>query len=313
MRQLQLFSTAELAVMRDRTASRRYSAEREEFRREHARRRAWGLAQRHATKLHRLRGSGCEERPASVRSPARPMATRSAAASAPRPEKVCRPAAPAADPVPATNAAPATGCASGAAPAPAGVPNPAAVAAPAAVAGPAAAHRTGMPAKNACFTTGAPGGSRSPGVRGAVLPGVRGAVLPGVRGAVLPGVRGAVSPGVRGAVLPGVRGAVPPGSHNSTGAIRRARRCSQFINQCQNAIHQRRKTDATRFLPPMSRLASHTFHCRLVVWRRVRRCGFGRRRAGPVSLPPVRAFRLCGPCPSRSSGSLPPRGRSGGP
>ncbi len=42
--------------MRDRSASRRYSPAREEFRREHARHRVWGLAQRHAAKLRRLRG-----------------------------------------------------------------------------------------------------------------------------------------------------------------------------------------------------------------------------------------------------------------
>ncbi|UQU68787.1 hypothetical protein COUCH_23635 [Couchioplanes caeruleus] len=56
MQQLQLFSAAELAMMRDRSASRRYSPAREEFRREHARHRVRGLAQRHAAKLRRLRG-----------------------------------------------------------------------------------------------------------------------------------------------------------------------------------------------------------------------------------------------------------------
>ena len=54
MRQLQLFTTAELARMRDRTRSRNYSPERDEFRRAHERRRAWGLARRHAEKLRRL-------------------------------------------------------------------------------------------------------------------------------------------------------------------------------------------------------------------------------------------------------------------
>src|SRR6187402_1500562 len=43
--------------MRDRTRRRNYSAEAEEFRREHARHREWGLAQRHARKLTRLYGS----------------------------------------------------------------------------------------------------------------------------------------------------------------------------------------------------------------------------------------------------------------
>jgi hypothetical protein len=41
--------------MRDRTRSRNYSASRDEFRREHERHRAWGLTQRHARKLRRLR------------------------------------------------------------------------------------------------------------------------------------------------------------------------------------------------------------------------------------------------------------------
>ena len=54
MRQLQLFTSAQLATMRDRRASRNYSAEAEEFRREHERRRSWGLARRHAERLSRL-------------------------------------------------------------------------------------------------------------------------------------------------------------------------------------------------------------------------------------------------------------------
>ncbi|MEV4701842.1 hypothetical protein [Actinoplanes sp. NPDC049316] len=79
MRQLQFFSTAELAVMRDRTASRRYSAEREQFRREHARHREWGLAQRHAAKLRRLHGAQGAGRPSGARSPAGPSGARSPA------------------------------------------------------------------------------------------------------------------------------------------------------------------------------------------------------------------------------------------
>ena len=55
MRQLQLFTSAALAEMRDRTASRNYCPVREEFRRVHARHRDWGLAQRHGERLHRLR------------------------------------------------------------------------------------------------------------------------------------------------------------------------------------------------------------------------------------------------------------------
>src|SRR4051794_38941187 len=56
MRQLQLFTPAEIAVMRDRTKSRNYSPAGEEFRREHERHRAWGLTQRHTLKLRRLHG-----------------------------------------------------------------------------------------------------------------------------------------------------------------------------------------------------------------------------------------------------------------
>jgi hypothetical protein len=52
-----LFTRAELTIMRDRTRRRNYSAEAEEFRREHARHREWGLTQRHARKLSRLYGS----------------------------------------------------------------------------------------------------------------------------------------------------------------------------------------------------------------------------------------------------------------
>jgi len=52
MRQLQLFTTAELAKMRDRTKARNYSPERDEFRREHERRRAFGLARRHAERMY---------------------------------------------------------------------------------------------------------------------------------------------------------------------------------------------------------------------------------------------------------------------
>ena len=52
-----MFSRSELAAMRDRTRSRRYCALNEEFRREHARHRDWGLAQRHAEKLRRNRAA----------------------------------------------------------------------------------------------------------------------------------------------------------------------------------------------------------------------------------------------------------------
>jgi hypothetical protein len=55
--QIGLFSRAQIAGMRDRTRRRNYSEEAEEFRREHAIRRQYGLAQRHAQKLTRLYGS----------------------------------------------------------------------------------------------------------------------------------------------------------------------------------------------------------------------------------------------------------------
>ncbi len=60
MRQLQLFTSAQLSIMRDRTRSRKYSPEREQFRREQARRRIWGLARRHAEKLSRIRAEDAE-------------------------------------------------------------------------------------------------------------------------------------------------------------------------------------------------------------------------------------------------------------
>jgi len=66
MRQLQLFTSAELAGMRDRTASRNYSPERDEFRREHERHRTWGLVQRHGERLRRLRNGSCVSRAAST-------------------------------------------------------------------------------------------------------------------------------------------------------------------------------------------------------------------------------------------------------
>lgn len=55
MRQLQLFTRAELAAMRDHTRRRDYSPEADEFRRDHQRRRAAGLKQRHAQRSRRLR------------------------------------------------------------------------------------------------------------------------------------------------------------------------------------------------------------------------------------------------------------------
>lgn len=55
MRQLSLFSRSEISGMRDRTASRNYSAARDEFRREHERHREWGLKRRHAERLRQIR------------------------------------------------------------------------------------------------------------------------------------------------------------------------------------------------------------------------------------------------------------------
>ena len=49
--------------MRDRTRRRNYSPAAEEFRREHERHRAWGLQQRHAAKLSRLRREAAESKP----------------------------------------------------------------------------------------------------------------------------------------------------------------------------------------------------------------------------------------------------------
>jgi len=76
MRQLQLFTKAELAGMRDRTASRSYSPGREQFRREHERHRAWGLARRHAERLRHARNNPRNPRatstPALSRTPAQP-------------------------------------------------------------------------------------------------------------------------------------------------------------------------------------------------------------------------------------------------
>lgn len=57
VRQLQLFTPAELDTMRDRSALRNYSPERDEFRRQHERRRAWGLIQRRGQRLRHLRNS----------------------------------------------------------------------------------------------------------------------------------------------------------------------------------------------------------------------------------------------------------------
>ncbi|TWG20789.1 hypothetical protein FHX34_103318 [Actinoplanes teichomyceticus] len=54
MGQLSLFSRMDLAGMRDRAGSRNYSPACDAFRREHERRRLWGLRRRHAEKLRRV-------------------------------------------------------------------------------------------------------------------------------------------------------------------------------------------------------------------------------------------------------------------
>jgi hypothetical protein len=52
--------------MRDRMRARNYSPERERFRREHERHRAWGLARRHEEKLRRIRESRGEDQSAAI-------------------------------------------------------------------------------------------------------------------------------------------------------------------------------------------------------------------------------------------------------
>ncbi|GIM95475.1 hypothetical protein Ato02nite_072680 [Paractinoplanes toevensis] len=58
--QLQLFTRPVTAAMRDRTRARNYSPSNAEFWREHARRRRWALARRHALKQCRLHGCSRE-------------------------------------------------------------------------------------------------------------------------------------------------------------------------------------------------------------------------------------------------------------
>jgi len=53
--QMSLFNRAEIAGMRDWSAARNHCPERDAFRREHERHRAWGLQQRHAAKLRHVR------------------------------------------------------------------------------------------------------------------------------------------------------------------------------------------------------------------------------------------------------------------
>ena len=58
MAQLEFFSRSQLSSWRDRTASRNYSPDRDQFRREHQRHREWGLRQRHGRRAMYLRIHG---------------------------------------------------------------------------------------------------------------------------------------------------------------------------------------------------------------------------------------------------------------
>src|SRR6187551_1567878 len=89
---MEFFTKSQIAEMRDPTRSRRYSPAREEFRREHARHRAWGLVERHARKLRRLHG-GDDGSPLT----AAELRLFSARAGAPAPAPAPAPAACAAD------------------------------------------------------------------------------------------------------------------------------------------------------------------------------------------------------------------------
>src|SRR5882757_8300872 len=81
MPQLEFFSRSQLASWRDRTASRNYSAERDQFRRDHARHREWGLRQRHGRRSMYLRIYGDIAAP-----PDRDTSCRAYESSAPVPE-----------------------------------------------------------------------------------------------------------------------------------------------------------------------------------------------------------------------------------
>jgi hypothetical protein len=78
MRQLQFFTSTQLAQLRDRSASRNYSPERDEFRREHERQRAWGLSQRYAAKQRRLQAEADGPAPSLTGSNSRPQSPRPA-------------------------------------------------------------------------------------------------------------------------------------------------------------------------------------------------------------------------------------------
>ena len=93
MRQLQFFTTAELAKMRDRTKSRSYSPAGDEFRRIHERHRAWGLKRRHAERLRQIQA-------------ARASAALTAASTSTKHDRAAQPASAPAAPVPAAGPPP---------------------------------------------------------------------------------------------------------------------------------------------------------------------------------------------------------------
>ncbi|GAA0510059.1 hypothetical protein Ade02nite_52860 [Paractinoplanes deccanensis] len=87
MTQLSFFSRAQLAAMRDRTAARNFSPERDAFRRDHKRRRDHGKARRHALRIYQQFQASCPDEPPPIppRPAPRPPRTRPAALRPPRP------------------------------------------------------------------------------------------------------------------------------------------------------------------------------------------------------------------------------------
>jgi hypothetical protein len=165
MRQGSLFSRAQIAAMRDPTTARNHSPSRDEFRREHERRRAFGLQRRHAEKLRRPHHTGST--PPTTAGPARPPkpATRRTTPGAPATASERRtrpghePTLPA-DPVTAPAAAITAQPTTTARPIPPAGPTTAAVPAtsaePATTAGPAAAAEPATTAVARTATAGAP-------------------------------------------------------------------------------------------------------------------------------------------------------------
>ncbi|PRX18248.1 hypothetical protein CLV67_11381 [Actinoplanes italicus] len=107
MGQMSLFGRQETARFRDRTKARNHSAERDEFRREHERRRFYGLQRRHAAKLRRGRPGGHTPSDAARSSaaagsdpsaPQRSPEPRTSTASPPRTSTASSPRTPAAPP-----------------------------------------------------------------------------------------------------------------------------------------------------------------------------------------------------------------------